>query len=133
IPTRERFVVRQTTAIRDAARLFRDTPLETLRAYLAFHYLSDHASYLPKRFDDAQFAFYGKVLRGQEVQRDRWKRAVSHTDNGVGELVGRMYVEKHFPPGSKAKMEALVANLQIGRASCRERVEISGRGGCMHR
>jgi len=120
IPTRERFVVRQTTAIRDAARLFRDTPLETLRAYLAFHYLSDHASYLPKRFDDAQFAFYGKVLRGQEVQRDRWKRAVSHTDNGVGELVGRMYVEKHFPPESKAKMEALVANL---RAALEDRLE----------
>src|SRR5690606_24121490 len=109
-----------TTAIRDAARLFRDTPLETLRAYLAFHYLSDHASYLPKRFDDAQFAFYGKVLRGQEVQRDRWKRAVSHTDNGVGELVGRMYVEKHFPPESKAKMEALVANL---RAALEDRLE----------
>ena len=119
IPTRERFVVRQTTAIRDAARLFRDTPLETLKSYLTFHYLSDHASYLPKRFDEAQFAFYGKVLRGQEVQRDRWKRAVNHTDSGVGELVGRMYVEEHFPPESKAKMEVLVANL---RAALQERL-----------
>src|SRR5690606_39155422 len=90
IPARDRFIVRQTTAIRDAARLVRDTSLDTLKSYLTLHYLSNHAPYLPKRFADAQFAFFGKVLRGQQVQRDRWKRGVYHTDNGVGELVGRM-------------------------------------------
>lgn len=119
IPTRDRFIVRQPTAIRDAARILRETPLDTLKAYLTFHHLSNHASFLPKRFDEAQFAFYGKVLRGQQVQRDRWKRAVAHTNKGVGELVGQMYVEKHFPPESKAKMEELVANL---RAALQERL-----------
>jgi putative endopeptidase len=119
IPTRERFIVRQTTAIRDAARLFKDIPLDTLKSYLTFHYLSDHATYLPKRFDDARFAFYGQVLRGQQAQRERWKRAVDHTNTGLGELVGQMYVEKYFPPESKQKMETLVANLQ---AALKERL-----------
>lgn len=122
VPTRESFVLGPTTAIRDAAQIVHRTSLDTLKAYLTFQTLNNQAAYLPKRFDDAQFAFNGKVLRGQPVQRDRWKRAVAEANKGVGELVGRMYVEKHFPPESKAKMQTLVANL---RASLKERLEQS--------
>jgi len=122
IPTRESFVLGPTTAIRDAAQIVHGASLDTLKAYLTFHTLNSQAAYLPKRFDDAQFAFNGKVLRGQPVQRDRWKRAVAEANKGVGELVGRMYVEKHFPPESKAKMQALVANL---RSSLKQRLEQS--------
>lgn len=109
---RENFVVRTPTAVRDAARLFQRTPLNTLQDYLTFHHLRNHASYLPKRFDDAVFAFYGQQLRGQQVQRERWKRAVGATNGALGELVGQVYVAEYFPPESKAKMEALVANLR---------------------
>lgn len=109
---REQLVLRTPTAVRDAAKLFDRTSLTTLQDYLTFHHLRNHAPYLPKRFDDAVFAFYGQQLRGQQVQRERWKRAVGATNDALGELVGQVYVAQYFPPESKAKMEELVANLR---------------------
>lgn len=120
VGTRQDLILSELTAIRDLADLFKRTPLPTLRSYLTFHYLSDHAPYLPKRFDEARFAFYGKTLRGQPEQRERWKRAVDEVDGALGEQVGQLYVGRYFPPESKAKMQELVANL---RASLSERID----------
>jgi putative endopeptidase len=117
---RQDLVLSELTAVHDLADLFKHTPLPTLKAYLTFHYLSDHAPYLPKRFDDARFAFYGSTLRGQPQQRERWKRAVDEVNGALGELVGQLYVARYFPPESKAKMQELVANL---RASLSERID----------
>jgi predicted metalloendopeptidase len=117
---RENLILSELTAIRDLAAIFNRTPLPTLQAYLTFHYLNDHASYLPKRFDDARFAFYGTTLRGQPEQRERWKRGVAAVDGALGELVGQVYVARYFPPESKAKMQELVANL---RAALSERID----------
>lgn len=117
---RQELVLSELTAIRDLAALFHATPETTLKAYLTFHYLSDHAPYLPRRFDAARFAFYGQKLRGQPQQRDRWKRAVDEVDAALGEQVGQLYVARYFPPDSKAKMQELVANL---RASLGERID----------
>jgi putative endopeptidase len=117
---RQDLVLSELTAIHDLSDLFKHTSLPTLKAYLTFHYLSDHAPYLPKRFDDARFAFYGTALRGQPQQRERWKRAVDEVNGGLGELVGQLYVARYFPPESKAKMQELVANL---RASLSERID----------
>jgi predicted metalloendopeptidase len=71
IGSRQNLVVGELTAIRDLATLFNRTPLPTLKAWMTFHYLSDHAAYLPKRFDAARFDFYGRTLRGQPQQRER--------------------------------------------------------------
>jgi predicted metalloendopeptidase len=120
---RENLVLSELTAVHDLSELFKSTPLPTLKAYLTFHYLSDHAPYLPKRFDDARFAFYGQTLRGQPQQRERWKRAVDEVNGGLGELVGQLYVARYFPPESKAKMQELVANL---RAALSERIDSLG-------
>ena len=120
VGARQDLVLSEITAIHDLAELFKSTPLPTLKAYLTFHYLSDHAPYLPKRFDDARFAFYGQTLRGQPQQRERWKRAVDEVNGGLGELVGQLYVARYFPPESKAKMQELVANL---RAALSERID----------
>jgi putative endopeptidase len=120
IGTRENLILSELTAMRDLAAIFKRTPVPTLRAYLAFNYLSDHAPYLPKRFDDARFAFYGRTLRGQPEQRERWKRAVSTVNDALGEQVGQVFVARYFPPGSKAKVQQLVANL---RAALSERID----------
>ncbi|HVW68994.1 MAG TPA: M13 family metallopeptidase, partial [Steroidobacteraceae bacterium] len=120
IGNRRELVLSELTAIRDLAALFQRTPLPTLRAYLTFHYLSDHAPYLPERFDSARFAFYGQKLRGQPQQRERWKRAVDEVDDALGEQVGQLYVARYFPPDSKAKMQELVAML---RESLSERID----------
>jgi putative endopeptidase len=117
---RENLIVSELTAIRDLAAIFARTPVTTLRAYLQFNYLSDHAAYLPQRFDEARFAFYGRILRGQPEQRERWKRAVSAVNDALGEQVGQVYVARYFPPESKAKVQQLVANL---RAALSERID----------
>jgi len=120
IGSRQDLILSEIDAIKDLSGLFNRTAVPTLKAYLTFHYLSDHASYLPKRFDDARFDFYGRTLRGQPQQRERWKRAVDEVNDSLGEQVGQLYVEKYFPPESKAMMQQLVANL---RASLSERID----------
>src|SRR6202011_2831238 len=109
---RQELVLAEYSAIHDLAELFHHTPVRTLQAFLTFHYLSSHAPYLPKRFDEARFAFYGQTMRGQPQQRERWKRGVDAVDDAVGESVGRLYVAKYFPPESKAQMQELVADLR---------------------
>jgi putative endopeptidase len=116
VPT---FIVAETTAVTGAAKLFDETPLDAIRDYLTFHFIRTNARYLPSAFDEADFEFYGRTIRGVEEQRDRWKRGVQEINGGLGEAVGQIYVDRHFPPGHKAQMDALVANLV---AAMRERL-----------
>ncbi len=88
------------------------TPLETVKAFMAARFLSNHAAVLPSELDDASFAFYGKFLQGQEEQRPRWKRAIATVEEQLGEQLGALYVERYFPPESKAAMDELVVNLR---------------------
>jgi putative endopeptidase len=92
--------------------LLTQTPLETLKAFMAAQFLIDHAPVLPKEIDDAQFAFYGTFLNGQPEQRPRWKRAIAATEGQLGEQLGALYSARYFPPESKAAMDELVANLR---------------------
>ena len=106
------FVVRETDAIEGTAEVFQETDLNILQDYLLVNYLGGKSSYLPKSIDEASFEFYGKALRGTEVQRERWKRGVSQIDSFMGEMVGKVYVEKHFPQKSKDEMDKLIENLR---------------------
>jgi predicted metalloendopeptidase len=113
---RDRLVVKEQEAVRDLARTFGETPVATWRAYLTFHYLNAQADIMPAAFDDAQFAFSGKVLSGIGQKRERWKRAVGEISGPygagpLGEAVGRLYVAEHFPPEAKAAILGLVKNL----------------------
>ena len=113
-------ILREKDAIQNAARVFADTDVATLRDYLAKSLIDNHSAYLPARIDDASFAFYGRTLNGQEEQRPRWKRAVSQVNGTLGMVVGKVYVAEHFPETSKAQMDELVENL---RASFREGID----------
>jgi putative endopeptidase len=106
-----RVVIAEKTAFPPLAALYAKTPVDVWRDYLTFHYLSSHAAYLPKRFDDARFAFYGKVLGGQAQQLAREKRGVRFLGGVIGEGVGKIYVAKYFSPEAKAKAKDLVSNL----------------------
>ena len=114
------FLVAQPSAIDKSAELFAETPMDTIKDYLAFHFISAQAENLSSDFDLAYFDFFGRTLRGTEEQRARWKRGVQRVNAGLGEAVGQIYVERHFPPSYKAEMEALVANLT---AAFEERLE----------
>jgi endothelin-converting enzyme/putative endopeptidase len=100
------------TALTAMGKIMTATPLQTWKDYLAFHFVSDHATFLPKAFDDARFDFYSKTLSGVQVKRDRWKRGVQMTNGALGEAVGKLYVEQYFPASSKAKMAELIENLR---------------------
>lgn len=106
------FVVREDDAISNTAKIFADTPVETLKAYLTFHQIRNSSAVLPAEMDEANFAFYGTELRGTPKQRERWKRGVAAVNGAMGEAVGKIYVERHFPPESKVQMQELVANLR---------------------
>ncbi len=108
----ESFVVRTPEPLKAAAEIFAKTDMGVLRDYLTVGLLSNNAGLLPKRIDKAQFAFYGTALRGQEQQRERWKRGVQQVNGTMGELVGKVYVDQHFPPDSKRQMQDLVENLR---------------------
>ncbi len=116
---RTEIVVREDDAVARLAAILAATPIAIWRDYLKFHLLSANADVLPAPFDDANFAFFGTELRGTPKQKERWKRAVAAVDAALGEASGKLYVEKHFPPESKALMEDLVGNL---RAALDERI-----------
>jgi putative endopeptidase len=106
-----KLVVRENTAFPQMAKVFAATPVAVWRDWLTVHYLHSMSPYLPTAFDDADFAFYGKVLGGQEQKLPRDTRAVRLLDGVLGHPLGKLYVAKYFPPASKAKVEALVGNL----------------------
>ncbi|KPL69246.1 zinc metalloprotease [Erythrobacter sp. SG61-1L] len=93
-------------------KLLGETPLPTLKAYMAVRFLSAHADVLPSEIDQANFDFYGKVLNGAQEQRPRWKRAIEATEAQLGEVLGKAYAARYFPADSKASMQELVANLR---------------------
>ena len=108
----ERYViVAEKTAFGPLAAIFKNTPVSTWRDYLTVHYLHTFAPYLPKRFDDLNFSFYGTVLTGNTKQLDRQTRAVRLLDRQMGEALGKLYVARYFPAGAKAKADLLVSNL----------------------
>ncbi|MGH6787429.1 MAG: M13 family metallopeptidase [Novosphingobium sp.] len=99
------------------ARLIATEPLANWQAWLALRFIGSKAAVLPKRIDDASFAFYGTLLGGQPQQRPRWKRAIGAVEGSVGELAGQVYAERHFPAENKAAMEKLVGNLRAAMAA----------------
>jgi predicted metalloendopeptidase len=103
-------VVWQPAALTGIAALVKAEPLATWKEYLAFHLIEHFSAVLPKAVVDERFAFYGKVLSGTPVLRERWKRAVDATDAALGEAVGKLYVERYFPPAEKARAEEMVRN-----------------------
>jgi putative endopeptidase len=116
----QRVVVVTDTAFPRFAAIYAETPLETLKAWQAFQVADAAAPYLSKRFVDANYAFRLKELAGQPEPQARWKRAAAFMNNTLGESVGRVYVARYFPPQSKAKMDALVADV---RSALKARIE----------
>jgi putative endopeptidase len=116
-------IVREPSAIKGIAALVAHEPLSTWKDYLRFHFLSDHAQFLPKAFDEARFDFYGKTLADVPQQRDRWKRGVDLMNEALGEGVGQIYVQHHYPPESDRQVHELVGDI-LG--ALRDKIEHNG-------
>ncbi len=106
-----RTVVTQPSFIEGVASLLTEERLGAWRDWLAYHVVAGHAPYLSRAFVEENFDFYGRTLSGTPEIRDRWKRAVGFVEGVMGEAIGRAYVERHFPPSAKARMDGLVAHL----------------------
>jgi len=104
-------IVSQPSYLKGMTALLEKTPLDTLKAYFHWQTVRAFAPYLSKAYVDENFSFYGTVLSGVTEQRPRWKRGVSVAEGALGEAVGKLYVDQHFPADRKARMEALVKNL----------------------
>ena len=119
----DRVIVRENTAVQKIAAIYAETPVETLKAWAAFHVVDNASPYLPDAFVQARFQFRTKALSGQPELEARWKRAVNDVGSlrgGLGDAVGRVYVARYFPPEARAKMEVLVENL---RTAFKHRIE----------
>ena len=128
MPSPDRVNVVTPSAVGPVLDVVARTPLPVWRDYLAFHAVSNNAPLLSRGIDDAAFAFNGTVLGGQKAQKDDWKRAVALVGgrDGLGDALGKLYVERHFSPQSKAAMDQLVANLRVALRTNIEQLDWMG-------
>jgi endothelin-converting enzyme/putative endopeptidase len=108
----EELVVGTDTAVQELAALFGETPAETWASYHAFHWINNHAPLLSEPYEQAHWALFSQRLNGVEEQRPRDKRAIQFVSSRMGEQVGKVYVERHFPAESRDQMLELVGYLR---------------------
>jgi putative endopeptidase len=104
-------VVVQPSYFEALGKLLATTPVSDWRGYFRFKLLNAYAPDLPEKFASLHFDFNQRTVSGIEAQKPRWKRAVDTVNGALGDLVGKMYVERHFSPAAKQRMDELVANL----------------------
>jgi predicted metalloendopeptidase len=105
------FMIWHPKAVPGLSALVAKEPLDAWKDWLTFHAVERFGSFLPKAFVEERFNFYGKALSGIPELRPRWQRGVDFTNGSLGEAVGRLYVERYFPPETKAKVRAMVGDL----------------------
>jgi putative endopeptidase len=105
-------VVRQPDYLSAFAALWHGEDLEDWKRWARWRLIRARASWLTDAIVAADFDFYGRLLTGAEEIRDRWKRAVSLVENLMGDAVGKLYVQRHFQPDAKARIDVLVENLE---------------------
>ncbi len=107
----ETVIVQQPDFLTGIGKLMVDFDAPSWSSWLTWQIITDSAPYLHDALVKENFAFYGTTLSGTPELRERWKRAVSLVEGAIGEAVGRIYVQRHFPESAKKSMVTLVANL----------------------
>ncbi|HEY0046213.1 MAG TPA: M13 family metallopeptidase [Flavobacterium sp.] len=104
-------VVTQVAFIKSLDNIIKATPIDTWKDYLKWNLISGAATSLTSQLDAENFNFFGKTLYGRPEQQEQWRRAVNAVNSNLGEIVGEVYVQKHFSPEAKERMTKLVKNL----------------------
>ncbi|MES2830172.1 MAG: M13-type metalloendopeptidase [Bacteroidota bacterium] len=104
-------VVTQVAYTKDLNAILKNTSIESWKSYLKWGAVTGAATLLTSALDKENFDFYSKTLMGIQEQKPQWRRAVSMVNASLGEMVGKLYVDKHFPPAAKERMLKLVNNL----------------------
>ncbi len=112
VSSESHLIVRQPSYLTALNQVFVDTSLDAWKTYLTWHLLTGNAGLMNNALDEENFAFYGKILQGTPEQLPRWKRGVNAVNGLLGEVVGKVYVSKHFKPEAKQRMMTMVENLR---------------------
>jgi putative endopeptidase len=103
----------------ELSKMINDTGIDEWKVFMKWRLINSAASLLSDDFAETKFDFYGRYLSGKKTMQPRWKRVTAATEDALGEAIGRLFVERYFPPESKARMITLVENL---REALRERI-----------
>lgn len=116
-------VVRQPTYLTQFASLVATQSLADWQNYLRFHLLRQHAEWLSAPIAQAHFDFYGRTLSGLQQNKPRERQAVDAVEQALGFMVGQRYVEAHFKPEAKARMDQMIKNLKVAFADSIKELE----------
>ncbi|MDZ4804729.1 MAG: M13 family metallopeptidase [Candidatus Eisenbacteria bacterium] len=105
------YIVMMPSAIAGMGKVFSETPVEVWQDFVATALLRNNAAFLPESVDDANFTFFSTAVTGAKQKRERWRRGTQLINGTLGEAVGRLYVERHFTPEAKSRVDELVNNL----------------------
>jgi predicted metalloendopeptidase len=111
IPARDFYIVRQPSFFENTNTTLVETPLETWKDYLTFKTIDTFGNVLGDEFFQAKFDFYSAGLQGIDEPQPKWKRAVNAVNGNMGELLGQLYVDKHYQEEARARMDTMIANL----------------------
>ncbi|MGB7905654.1 MAG: M13-type metalloendopeptidase [Steroidobacteraceae bacterium] len=111
LPGTGQMVLAQKDYFQEVGKVFKDVPLGTWKDYLALRTIDAYSPYLSQAFVDENFDFYQRTLSGTPQIKPRWKRALGELEGSTGDLLGKEYVQRHFPPQAKQRMDQLVGNL----------------------
>jgi putative endopeptidase len=116
-------IVRQPEFFTAVGRLLQEKPLADWKVYLRWRVVSDAAPYLTAALVDESFRFNGTVLNGVPVMEPRWQRVARLLDAEIGQAVGRLYVDRYFPPEVRARLAVLVGNIEAAMKAHLEKVD----------
>lgn len=119
----EYVIVNQPSYLQALNDIFINTDLKTWQEYARIQTIFAFANFLQAEVVDAQFEFFSKTLLGAEEQRPRWQRAITSMNGAMGELLGQLYVEKHFPPQAKERMREMLHYLSEAYADSIRKLE----------
>lgn len=105
--------VGQPEALKEALKVLADTDVQVLKDWMQWNILSSAGSMLGDEVYEEYFDFNSRKMTGAQQPKPRWKRSVNNVNSVLGEAVGKLYVDKYFPPANKARMQELISNLQI--------------------
>lgn len=117
------FIVMQPAYIKSLENVLAKQPLDKLKSYTRWTLLNSALAYLSRDFEQANFDFYKGVLGGVEEMSPRWERVLNTTNFGIGEALGKLYVDAYFPPEAKQVAEELVDNLKKAYAERIQKLE----------
>ncbi len=120
LPKVDTVIIGQPEFFQALSAIIRTEPLQNLKDYMTYQLMNDMAPYLSKSIADADFDFYGRILKGAKEQRPRWKRTLDTEEKTMGEALGKLFAAEYFDEKAKKRYSDMVENI---RDAYKERIQ----------